>query len=328
MKVLTRFAVLGAACLGLSVSVQAQTVRVEGPSAMQALSRTTADEYQKAKRVAARIDTGTSGTAGALQKLCGGTIDIAGATRPIQKVELERCAKAQVEFIELPVAFDAVTIVVHPGNTFVTSLSVEELRRMWQLPAQGAITRWNQVNPAWPNLPLTLLGADVTSDEGAYFNEAILGRGKPSRGDYISSAEDEVLAQGVARSAFTLGYVSLDSYLKNRTKLKAVPISTGGAPVAPSIESVAKGMYQPLARPLFYYVAVKSLERAEVRAYVEFLAAEGARLARGVNLAPLADVTYRGDLERVRAVTKGSVWDGTIPVGLTVEALQKKYAML
>lgn len=318
------------ALLGASLCAAAQPVRIEGAGALEPLARAAVDEYLKARRGALAIELGVSGTGGAIARLCRGEIDLAHATRPMRADEIEACAQAKVEFIELPIAFDAVTLVVHARNRFVSSLTVEELRKIWEAAAQGRVTRWNQVNPAWPDWPLTLLGPDRQSDEGRYFNAAILGPGRPPRADTMASAQDEVLIQGVARSAYALGYVSLGAYLKHRAEVKAVPVSAGAGvpPVAASVEAIAQGAYQPLARPLFVYVSAKSLARPEVRDYVEFLLGNAPRLARSAHYAPLADAAYRRELERVRAPVTGSAWGGAVPVGLTLEALQKKYGLL
>jgi phosphate transport system substrate-binding protein len=309
-----------------AVCAHAQTLRIDGSAAGASISNVAAAEFRKQKKDAS-IAVGISGSGGGLAKLCRSEAEMVTTTRPIQASEIDACAKAKIEFIELPIAFDAVTIIVNAGNSFVDRLSVEDLRKMWQASAQSAITHWDQIDPRWPHLPMKLLGPDRLSDESSYFNAAILG-GEAPRRDTMASAEDRILIQGVARDANTLSFVSLAYYLENRAQLKAVPIAAkaGATPVAPTFDAIAKGAYQPLARPLFLYVNVKALENTLMREFAEFTLANGARLAKVANTVPLAESTYRLDLERLRARSTGTVWAGAVPIGLTLQTLEKPRA--
>jgi phosphate transport system substrate-binding protein len=315
-----------ALALALPALAQAPApIRIDGAAAGAALAKAAAAEFGKAK-----VALGVSGSAGGLLKLCRGEIDIAPATRPIAKDELAACKQGGTEFIELPVAMDAITVIVNPRNRFVESLSVEELRAMWRKDAQGKVVRWSQVNPAFPDAPLKLLGPDAKFEHASTFTEAILGAGQPARGDYMTSVEDSVLIQGVARDPNALSYVPYAAYLENRSRLKAVPIAprAGAFAVAPSEENLAKGLYQPLARPLFMYVRVKALERAGVGEFVQFTLANGARLAAKANYAPLAAETYRLGLEHLNRKTAGSAWGGSVPIGLSMQELQRRQAAM
>jgi phosphate transport system substrate-binding protein len=276
------------------------------------------------------VALGVSGSAGGLAKLCRGEIDIANSTRPIGKDELAVCKETGTQFIELPVAMDAITVIVNPRNRFVESLSVEELRAMWAKEAQGKVVRWSQVNPSFPDAPLKLLGPDAKFEHASTFTEAILGPGKPAREDTMTSVEDSVLIQGVARDPNALSYVPYAAYLENRSRLKAVPIAarSGSFAVAPSAENLAKGLYQPLSRPLFLYVSVKSLERPAVREFVQYTLANGVRLASEASYAPLPEAAYRLGLDHLNKKTAGTAWGGGVPIGLSMDELQRRQAAL
>ncbi len=326
-RALLKLTVLGATLC--SPGALAQTVHIDGAAAGRVLMDAAVLEYHKHKP-AARIEVGVAGSAGSLAMLCNKSAGLVIASRPIQKAELASCTKLEVEFVEVPVAFDAITVVVNRRNDFVASLSVDELRTMWGAAAQGKITRWSQVNARFPDAPLKLLGPDAQFERGNTFTEAVLGPGQSARRDYMVSVDDNVLIQGVVRDPNALGYVSLAYYSAHRRTLKAVPIAAkaGATPVEPTVENIAKGLYQPFARPLFLYVNAKALDTAPVREFAEFYVANGARLAQAVKLVPLAEVSYRQGLTRIRSRVKGSLWGGTVPIGLTVEEVQKRQAAL
>lgn len=310
-----------------TLPARAQSIRIDGAGAGYALSKLAAGEFQKFKKNEVRLTLGTSGSAGGLRKLCRNEIDIANAARPILKEESVACLQARVEFIELPLAFDAITVVVNAQNGFVSSLTLDELRRMWEAGAQGKIVRWNQVKSRFPNQPLKLLGPDTQFEQASTFNEAVLGRGAQTRRDYMTSVSDHVLAQGVARDVNALSYVPYGTYLENRQRLKAVQITHAVGDAAPGAPS-RSGAGQVLSRPVFMYVNAKSLENASVREFLEFFLANGSRFASAARYLPLADATYRLNIEHLRRGSKGTAWGGTIPLGLTSEELQKRQAAL
>jgi phosphate transport system substrate-binding protein len=236
---------------------------------------------------------------------------------------MEDCKKAGIEYIELPVAFDALTVMVNPKNTFIKSMTVEELKKIWEPAAQGKITRWNQVNPAWPDAPLKLFGAGADSGTFDYFTEAIVGKAKSSRGDFTASEDDNVLVQGIARDVNALGYFGYAYYAENKDKLKAVPIveKAGKPAVEPSEKSVLDGSYQPLSRPIFIYVNTKSLAKPEVREFAEYYLKHGAKLAKEVKYVPLPDRIYTAGQERLSKMQKGTVFAGHADVGVKIDDL-------
>jgi len=319
----------GAAMLSTQAS-HAQIVKVDGSSTVFPITEAVAEDFQKAKKNLVKVTVGISGTGGGFKKFCRGETDVSDASRPILKKEMEDCRAAGVEYIELPVAFDALTVVINPKNTFLRSITVDELKKMWEPAAQGKVMKWSQVNPAWPDAPLKLFGAGADSGTFDYFTEAVVGKSKSSRGDFTASEDDNVLVQGVARDPNALGFFGFAYYVENKDKLKAVPIveKPGKPAVEPSMESVLKGTYQPLARPIFIYVSVKSLGKPEVREFVEYYMKHGAKLSREVKYVPLPDVAYTTGWTHVTQMKKGTVFGGVAEVGVTIEELLKREGKL
>jgi phosphate transport system substrate-binding protein len=288
-----------------------------------------AEDFQKAKKGAIKVTVGISGTGGGFKKFCRGETDVSNASRPILKQEMADCKAAGIEYFELPVAFDALTVVINPKNNFIKTLTVAELKKMWEPGAQGKVTRWNQVNPAWPDAPIKLFGPGADSGTFDYFTEAIVGKSKSSRGDFTASEDDNVLVQGVSRDVNGLGYFGYAYYIENKDKLKAVPIvNEKGQPVEPSMEAVLRGAYSPLSRPIFIYVNAKSLGKPEVREFVEFYLKHGSKLAREVKYVPLPDVAYTTGWDHIQKGKKGTVFGGNAEVGITIEELLKREAKL
>ena len=314
------------AALSLFNVAMAQTIKIDGSSTVYPVTEAVAEEFQKSKRGAMRVTVGISGTGGGFKKFCRGEIDIANASRPILKSEIADCEKAGIKFFELPVAFDALTVVINPKNTFIKSLSVAELKRMWEPQAQGKVSTWDQVNTAFPKQPLKLFGAGADSGTFDYFTEAIVGKSKASRGDYTASEDDNVLVQGVQRDIAAIGYFGYAYYAENKDKLKAVPIvaKEGGVAVAPSEASVLDGSYQPLSRPIFIYVHQGGYQRPEVREFVEYYLKNGAKLAKEVKYIPLPALAYTMSVEHLRKGRVGTVFGGVAEVGITIEELMKR----
>jgi phosphate transport system substrate-binding protein len=327
MKSIAFAAVMG---VGLSGPLLAQQiVKIDGSSTVYPVTEAVAEDFQKARKQYIKVTVGISGTGGGFKKFCRGETDISNASRPILKAEMADCAKAGIEYIELPVAFDALTVVVNPKNNFIKQLTVAELKKIWQPSSQGSVTRWNQVNPAWPDQPMKLFGPGADSGTFDYFTEAVVGKAKSSRGDFTASEDDNVLVQGVSRDVNGLGYFGFAYYVENKDKLKAVPIvNEKGQPVEPSMDAVEKGTYTPLARPIFIYVSVRSLAKAEVKAFVEYYMQNGAKLAREVKYVPLPAKAYPLAWEHVQKGKKGTVFGGVAEVGVTIEELLRREAKL
>jgi phosphate transport system substrate-binding protein len=234
------------------------SVKVDGSSTVYPITEAVAEEFQK-RNPSVKVTVGISGTGGGFKKFGAGETDVSNASRPIRKNEADAARANGINYIELPVAFDALSVVVHPRNTWAESMTVAELKKLWQPEAQGKITRWNQIRPSWPSQPIKLYGPGADSGTFDYFTDAINGKEKASRGDYTASEDDNVLVQGVSRDQYALGYFGLAYYLENQGKLKAVKVDdgnpgNGNGPIAPSLATVINGTYQPLARPIFIYV--------------------------------------------------------------------------
>jgi len=221
-------------------------------------------------------------------------------------------------------------VVVNPKNTFLKAITIDELKKMWEPAAQGKVMRWNQVNPAWPDAPIKLFGAGSDSGTFDYFTEAVTGKSKASRGDFTASEDDNVLVQGVAQDLNALGYFGYAYYAENTNRLKAVPIveKAGKPAVLPSEASVIDGSYQPLSRPIFIYVSVKSLAKPEVREFADYYMKNASKIAKEVKYVPLPPSAYTIGLEHLAKGKKGTVFGGKSEVGVRIEALLAREAKL
>lgn len=310
-----------------SASVYAQSIiKIDGSSTVYPITEAVAEEFQKAKKNAVKVTVGISGTGGGFKKFCRGETDISDASRPIVKKEMEACAAAGIKYVEMPVAFDALTVVLHPSNTFAANLKPEQLKAMWEPAAQGKITNWKQVDPSFPDLPLKLYGPGADSGTFEYFTEAIVGKAKSSRGDYTASEDDNVLVQGVSRDKGGIGYFGFAYYIENAGKLKAASIWNGKKFVTPSAAVVEDGSYQPLARPIFIYVNAKSLEKPEVKEFVHFYMKHGAKLTQEVKYVQLPANIYKINAEHVDKMKLGTVFGGVPEVGVKIDELVKREA--
>ena len=314
----------------LSAAAHAQVVKVDGSSTVYPITEGVAEDFQKSKKNAIKVTVGISGTGGGFKKLCRGEIDVQNASRPILEKEMADCRAAGIEYIELPVAYDALTVVMNPRNAFLKSITVAELKMIWEPAAQGKVMRWNQVNPAWPDAPIKLFGAGSDSGTFDYFTEAINGKAKSSRGDYTASEDDNVLVQGVAQDLNAIGYFGYAYYAENQSRLKAVPIveKSGKPAVLPSEATVIDGTYQPLARPIFIYVNAKSLAKPEVREFAEYYMKNAAKIAKEVKYVPLPAKAYTVGLDHIAKGKKGTVMGGKNEVGIRIDELLAREAKL
>ena len=328
LSILPALAATGLALIGTQPAF-AQLVKIDGSSTVYPVTEAVAEDFQKAKKNAIKVTVGISGTGCGFKKFCRNEIDIADASRPILKKEMEACKEAGIEYYELPVAFDAITVVVNPKSV-LKDISVEQMKAMWEPAAQGKITKWNQINPAWPDAPIKLFGPGADSGTFDYFTEAVVGKSKSSRGDYTASEDDNVLVQGISRDVNAIGYFGYAYYAENTSKLKALPIidKAGKPAVGPSEKTVLDGSYQPLSRPIFIYVNAKSLEKPEVKEFVEYYMKEGAKLAKEVKYVQLPAKAYTVNLEHLAKKKLGTVFGGNAEVGVTIEELQKREGKL
>ncbi|MCS6917457.1 MAG: PstS family phosphate ABC transporter substrate-binding protein [Chitinophagales bacterium] len=267
------------------------TLRIDGSSTVYPISEAVAEEYQKEHK-GVRITIGVSGTGGGFKKFCNGEIHVANASRPVTPHEVTHCTGNNVRFVELPVAYDGLAVVVHPDNTWVDHLTLSELRRIWESAAQGKITNWNQVRPTFPDQKLQLFGPGTDSGTFEYFTEAVNGERGNSRGDYTASEDDNVLVQGVNSNIGALGYFGIAYYLENQDKLKLVAIddendANGSGAVLPSEQTVQEGTYGVLARALYIYVRQDESAPAELDGFVRYYLDHVSDLARETGYIPL-----------------------------------------
>ncbi|MFN7064715.1 MAG: PstS family phosphate ABC transporter substrate-binding protein [Aquificaceae bacterium] len=320
-------AVLSIALMSVPAKAQ-QIVKIDGSSSVYPLTEGVAEEFQKAKKGAIKVTVGISGTGGGFKKFCRGETDISNASRPILAKEMEECKKNGIEYIELPVTYDGLTVVVNPRNKWATCMTVEQLKEIWKPESQGKKFLWSDFDPNWPKEEIKLCGAGSDSGTFDYFTEAIVGKAKSSRGDYTASEDDNVLVQFAAREKTALCYFPLAYVEENKGKVKAIQIKNPqtGKCVAPSPETVKSGEYQPLSRPMFIYVNAKSMEKPEVKEFVEFYLSNAGKISKQVGYIPLPDKAYKMAMERFKKMEKGTVFGGVPEVGLTVEELLKREA--
>ncbi|HZG01526.1 MAG TPA: PstS family phosphate ABC transporter substrate-binding protein [Chitinophagales bacterium] len=275
-------------------------IRIDGSSTVYPITEAVAEEFRRAQPKV-KVTVGLSGTGGGFKKFSRGETDMNNASRHIKGEEIETCKLNSIAYTDVHVAFDGLTVVVNPQNTWVNDITVAELKKIWSPEAQGTITRWNQIRPEWPNEEFRLYGAGTESGTYDYFTEAIVGKAHSSRGDYTASEDDNVLVQGIAGDKNALGFFGFAYYIENKDKLKAVPVDNGNGAVTPSVETVKDKSYAPLSRPLFLYVNSKAVERAEVQAFVRFYLENGGALAQEVGFIPMTDGEYATQLEKFNA---------------------------
>jgi phosphate transport system substrate-binding protein len=307
---------------------QRNIIKIDGSSTVFVTTEAVAEEFKREKGGAAKVTVGISGTGGGFKKFCRGEIDIADASRPILAAEMAEAKKNSIEYIEIPVCFDALTVAVNPKNDWCQSMTVAELKKIWEPTAQGKITHWNQIRPEWPKEKLTLYGAGSDSGTFDYFTEAVVGKAKSSRGDYTASEDDNVLVQGIEGDKYALGYIPYAYYASNAGKMKALGIqwdkNAVKEPVLPTAETVVKGTYNPLSRPLFIYVNRKSAERPEVKEFVEFYLKHAEKLVAEVKYVPLPAKAYEAGLARFHKLETGTGFGGVPEVGLAIDDLLKR----
>jgi phosphate transport system substrate-binding protein len=297
-------------------------VIIDGSSTVAPISKAVAEEFA-AVNPGVKVPVGTSGSGGGFKKFCAGDTDISDASRPIKEQEIETCAQNGIEFIELPVAIDGLTIVVNQENTWATCMTPAELKKMWEPAAEGTITKWSQVREGFPDEDLILYAPGADSGTFDYFTEAIVGEEDASRTDYQPSEDDNIIVQGVVGDTGALGYFGVAYYEENAGQLKAVEIDNGDGCVAPTAENINSGKYAPLSRPLFIYVNKASLEKPEVKAFVDFYIEKKSELVREVGYVNMPEATVAKIKARVAEGKTGSTFSGA-ETGVSIDELLDK----
>ncbi|XQQ07778.1 MAG: PstS family phosphate ABC transporter substrate-binding protein [Leptolyngbya sp. IPPAS B-1204] len=313
-------------------AVATPDIEVDGSSTVFPITDAVAKEFQK-ENSNVNVKVEFSGTTGGFRKFCAGETDISNASRPISSEEIVVCREAGVRYIEIPVAFDALTVVVHPENTWAQTLTVSELKKIWEPVAQGKITNWNQIRPDFPDRPLKLYGAGTDSGTYDYFAEVITG-GSDLRPDFTSSEDDDVLVQGVASDPNALGFFGFSYFERNQDKLKAVAVQDdtqgqANQAVAPSREAVENATYVPLSRPLFIYINGRaSQQNVNLRDFVTFYMVNAPQIVESVNYIPMPGDAYEIGAVHLYKGEYGTAYDGKPQPYLTIkEVLQKEQSL-
>ena len=262
------------------------TIEADGSSTVGPLVTAAAESF-RGREPGVRVTVGVSGTGGGFERFCAGETDLSNASRPIKQEEVDACAEHGVEYVELHVANDALTLVVNKDNDWVSCLTVEQLRRIWEPGSK--VGSWRDVEGGFPDEPLKLFGAGTDSGTFDFFTKAIVGEEGASRSDYAATEDDNVTVQGVSGERGGLGYFGLSYYEQNAASLKALAVDGGGGCVAPSVASAQDGSYTPLSRPLYVYATVEALARPEIAAFLHHLLDEGEAIAALAQFVPLTD---------------------------------------
>lgn len=295
--------------------------RIDGSSTVYPVSAEAVRRYSRRNREAV-INVRFSGTTGGFRRFCQGETEINDASRPINAEEIETCAANGVRFIELPIGFDALSVVVHPDNDWARDITVEELRRLWEPAAEGRVTTWRNVRTGWPDEPIHLFGPGGDSGTYDYFTTAIVGAARRSRHDYTASEDDDVLVEGVAGDPLALGFFGFGYYVRNWEELAVLAVDAGDGPVQPSLETVRDGSYQPLSRPLFLYVNADAVHnRPGLREFVEGSLGGMRTWMPLTGYMPLSETLYVRARERFAQGDTGTRFDGAPAVGLSMDDL-------
>ena len=281
-------------------------VRVDGSSTVFPITEAVGEEFQNLHR-GVRVTVGISGTGGGFKKFLAGETDINDASRPIKGKEVKAAEEAGMEFIEIPVAFDGLSVLVNPENDWVDHMTIDELHKIWQ--PGSTVKTWKDVRPSWPDQPIALYGPDVDSGTFDYFTEVVNGKSQVCRPDYTASADDNVLVTGIAGDKNALGYFGYAYYEENKDKLKLVPIDGGAGPVLPSESTINNGSYSPLSRPLFIYVNKPAAQRAEIQAFIKFYMDHAAELSAEVGYVGLPAEAYTLAMEKFTGLKTGAVFN-------------------
>lgn len=327
-RLLPALLILAGSVLAEPSSLASETINIGGSSTVDPLIRLAVDEFSRTRGADnQRFQISDQGTTAGFRDFCAGRLSIAGASRPISAGELRACSDRGIQFIELPIAFDAITVIVNRSNNWTSEISNRELSRLWGRQAQGRVLRWNQVNQDWPDRPIRLCGPGADSGTFDTFNKAINGSPANSRKDYSASEDDDVILSCVANQGDALGYVGYGRFINQPKGLKALAINAGHGAVKPSPEEVQKGRYRPLSRPMFLYINDRQLRSVkELRDFLSHLLTRGLVLVRRSGSIPLPASTYRLVEAKLYRHVLGTSFGGDLPVGLSIgDALRRSF---
>ena len=318
---------MGCSAPSSSSGSESQTILIDGSSTVYPVTLAITEDFLAAKPQEADVEVSFSGTGGGFQKFCAGETVINDASRPINQEEMAACRDAKIRYIELPIAFDALTVVVNPDNAWAENITLEELQAVWSVSAQRETTTWQDIRPSWPDRPITLYGPGTDSGTYDYFTEVVLGDGAESRSDYIASEDDDLLVTGISQDANALGYFGFAYYEENLDSLKALAVDSGNGAVLPDQETVERGQYQPLSRPLFIYInAQAAQESSALQAFVRFYLDNAPTVVQEVGYVPLPQEGYEVAITQFYRGKVGTVFDGQMQPGLTIGEILSRRA--
>jgi phosphate transport system substrate-binding protein len=305
----------------INLLAQTEVVTIDGSSTVYPITKLAAQAFEEETHGKVQVNVAFSGTTGGFRKFVEAGVDIADASRPILKAEIEAARANGVEYIEIPIAYDALTIAVHPENSWAESIKVSELKKLWEVASEGKVTKWNQVRPEWPDAEIKLYGAGRDSGTFDYFSEVVIGKKDGLRRDYIGSEDDTALVRGIQGDKFALGFIPYAYFSDAEGKLKALAIewdydalsgrNIKSAPVFPSNRAVTQGQYIPFARPLFLYISVNSLEKPYVRDFLNFFLKNAGTYISRVGYLPLSEIAYRTAIADIEKKENGhALWRG------------------
>ena len=301
-------------------------IKIDGSSTVFPITEAVAEEFGYLTGGNVRVVVGVSGSGGGFKKFCADEIDISNASRPIKQQEIDNCESAGVEYIEIPVALDGVSVMVNPKNEFVECVSIKQLNTLWKPQSEGQIHQWNQIDPAWPAEKIQLYGPGVDSGTFDYFTETVNGESQASRGDFVASEDDNVLVHGISGDKGSLGYFGYAYYLENQDKLKLLGIAGGEGCVKPTEETINNGTYRPLSRPLFIYLRKDSVLKPHIQEFIRYYLSEdgGQKLATEVGYIPFQDHIYGLIQARVDSTATGTLFGGSTPPKGSIEDILSK----
>jgi len=298
-------------------------IKIDGSSTVYPITKLAAEEFQKAKKGAVKVTLGISGTGGGFKKFCGGETDLSNASRPILKEEIDACKETGIKYIELALAYDGIAVVVNASNRDVFAMTAADLKKIWEPVAEKRVTKWCHAKPGWPETLLKLYTPGASSGTFYYFTKAVVGKAGSSRNDFTPCENNDAIVRSIAADKDGLGFLGYAYYARNKKYLGGVAINAGNWFLLPSEETVMSGTYQPLSRPVFVYVNKSSVDRPEVKEFVEFYFRNARRLVRQAKYFPLPDAAYELVAERFRKRVTGSVFTGEAKIGMRIEDLVK-----
>ncbi len=307
-----------------NANTQSDKIAIDGSETVFPISEKAVKEFQTSKNGKAAIEIDAAGTGKGIDGFCRGKLDIANASRPINDKELAICKTNGVDFLELPIAYDAVSVVIHPNNNWATTLKLADLKKIWEPAAKGKVMSWKDVRPNFPDTPLRIFAIAANSGTYDYFTKVINGKAKLARNDVTAVSDRKAIIRGITNDVDAIGFLSYVDASTNKDNLKTVAIDSGKGAILPSLATVNNGTYTPLARPLFIYVSTKSFTKANVKEFVNYYLANANKFVTELHYIPLSATAYAQIQQQATALKVGSVFGGKEVVGLKIEDVTNK----